>query len=86
MPNPDSGAEWYLLKDQADVDQFLGSPKALLPPKTLPAFGAYVYDSDGLATELYVYPADLRSMLGQMKNLAPAAFAALAQEVREIQG
>lgn len=88
MPKSDGGVEWYLLKDQADLEQFRSgkSKQIIFAPVSYPVLATYGYDSDCTLIAIYVYPEDLRTMLGYLKNLAPAAFAELAKKVREIAG
>ena len=82
----DGGLEWYLLKDDGDVEQFQGRHPVIFRPKSLPALAAYGYDQEGIPIGIYVFPEDLRNMMGLLKNLAPAAFYELATQVREIAG
>lgn len=83
----DGGMEWYLLKNQSDLDQFAIIGEELLnPPSSLPVMAAYGYDERGQLAAIYVYPKDLITMLGYFKNQAPAAFMEVAQKVQEIQG
>jgi hypothetical protein len=74
----DGGAEWYLLKDTSDVEQFIGSG-GFAPPTSLPVMAAYTFEQDGQLTGLYVYPKDVKTFLGYFQSFAPGIYRTLVQ-------